>query len=127
MTRWRRVRSATEWGFFFGVVTWILASGITNKIPTAGVWGILISRALIGLLAGLVKWDFPWWARGPIWGTAVGILSLLVVRLPLGEGMHHFLFSIEHWFWLMLITGMLIGFIIEWVLRHRELQLDSAK
>lgn len=127
MIQWKRLKSATEWGFFFGVVSWLLATGITNKIPTAGVWGIILSRTLMGFIIGYVKWGFPWWARGLIIGAVLNIFLGAIVKIPLGEAVHQIGFGWIRGFWLMLITGMVFGLLTELALRHRDNQLGEVK
>ena len=85
MIQWKRVKSATEWGFFFGVISWLLATGISNKMPAWGVWGIILSRTLMGFIIGIVRWEFVWWLRGLILGAAVSLPLAFVLRF-LGVG-----------------------------------------
>ena len=114
MTRWKRIRSATEWGFFFGVISWLLATGISNRIPALGVWGIILARTLMGFLIGVVRWEVPWWARGLVLAAAVNLPLGIVVRL-LGVGW-------GQGFWPFLISGLVFGVCIELVLRYRPSQ-----
>ena len=111
MIQWKRVKSAAEWGFFYGVVSWLLATGISNKIPAWGVWGIILSRTLLGFIIGIVRWEFPWWVRGLVLGAIVNLPLSIVVRL-LGVGW-------GQGFWPVLMSGIVFGFLIEWALRHR--------
>jgi len=111
MIQWKRVKSAAEWGFFYGVISWLLATGISNKIPTWGVWAIILSRTLLGLILGLVRWEFPWWARGLLLGTAVNLPLAGVVRW-LGVGW-------SQGFWPMLVSGIVFGVLIELALKHK--------
>ena len=127
MVHWKRVKSATEWGFFFGVVTWLLATGITNKIPTIGIWGIILSRTLMGFVIGYIRWEFPWWARGLIVGGALNIILSVIVKIPLGDFIQRIGFGWIRGFWLMLITGLVFGVLTELALRHRESQLRAEQ
>lgn len=112
MIRWKRVKSASEWGFFFGILSWLLATGISNKIPAWGVWGIILSRTLLGFIIGFLSWDFVWWARGLILGTAVSLPLAFVVRfLGVGWGQG---------FWPFLVSGVVCGFFLELVLRKNR-------
>ena len=122
MDNWRRVKSATEWGFFYGIISWLLATGITNKIPTIGIWGIILSRTLMGFIIGYVKWEFPWWARGMIIGGVLNLILSGLVRIPLGVIMSRIGFGWFRGFWLMLITGVVFGLLIELALRHKQLR-----
>jgi len=108
------VKSATEWGFFFGVVSWLLATGISNKIPAWGVWGIILSRTLMGFIIGIVRWEFSWWARGLVLGAIINLPLGIVVRL-LGVGW-------GQGFWPMLVSGIVFGFLVELALRHTPLK-----
>lgn len=121
MAHWNRTRSAAEWGLFFGLCTWLLASGITNKMVEWQVWILVLSRGLIGVIIGLIaSVKIPWWARG----AAVG----LVLNIPLG-------YLVNTWqdftgglgFWYMLITGVISGVAVEFTLRHKERELAKAE
>jgi len=117
MTHWNRARSALEWSTFYGVCTWLLASGITNKMHGQHVWTIILSRTLMGLIIAFIKpIAVPWWVRG----LAVGI----IVNIPVGLIMNGFPdFGNMLGFWYMLITGAIIGVLIELALKHREKEL----
>ena len=112
MIQWKRVKSATEWGFFFGVISWLLATGISNKIPAWGVWGIILSRTLMGFVIGIVRWEFVWWLRGLILGAAVSLPLAFVVRfLGVGWGQG---------FWPYLVSGIVFGLLLEVALRRKQ-------
>ena len=112
MVRWKRIRTATEWGFFYGIISWLLATGFSNKIPAWGVWGIILSRMIMGCIIGFVRWEMAWWARGLLLGFLINIpMGLIVVFL----GVRWTIGFIP-----MLITGMLFGLLIELSLRHKK-------
>jgi len=117
MTRWKRIKSALEWGLFYGIITWLAATAITNRISAAGVWGILLSRMLMGFLLGYFTLKMPWWLQGILAGIVVnavfGILSLLPGVIK------SFFYGWIIGFWLMLISGMIIGVLIMISLRRR--------
>ena len=127
MVHWKRVKSATEWGFFFGIVTWLLATGITNDIPAIGIWGIILSRTLMGFIIGYIRWEYAWWARGLIIGGALNIVLSVIVKIPLGDFIQSVGFGWIRGFWMMLITGMAFGVLTELALRHREAQLRAEQ
>jgi hypothetical protein len=110
MTRGKRIKSALGWGFFYGICSWVLASGVTNKFPRAGVWGLILSQTVLGLMIGLIRLNIPWWVRGLILGA--------VVNLPLG----FFLHSSFDWgrglLWPIILSGILFGYLIELGVRH---------
>ncbi len=112
MIQWKRVRTATEWGFFYGIISWLLATGISNKIPGWGVWGIILSRTVMGCIIGFVRWDFPWWARGLSLGLGINIPMGLAVLL-MGVRWEYSILP-------MLVTGMVFGLLIELSLRPRR-------
>jgi hypothetical protein len=117
---WKKIISACEWGLFFGIVTWLMATGITNDITSAGVWGIIFSRILTGLVIATVPLRLTWWIRGIIWGTAVNLFFVLLVRLPLGD----FTFGWKIGWHLMVVSGAAIGVLLEIALRYREKQIQ---
>jgi hypothetical protein len=111
MERGKRIRSALGWGFFYGICSWVLASGVTNKIPAAGVWGIVLAQTALGLAIGLIRWNLPWWATGCILGAAVNLpVGILLSRGPFvwGRGL----------FWPFILSGILFGFLIALGIRH---------
>lgn len=73
MSLWKRVKPAAEWGLFFGVVSWLLATGVTNKMTEPNVWSIVLSRTLAGALLGYLKWESSKWIRGLVIGAAVNL------------------------------------------------------
>ena len=111
----RRVKSGLEWGFFLGICTWLLATGVSNRIPTWGVWSIILSRTLMGFLSGVVKWDIVWWIRGLLFGLAVSLLHGFVVIQWADFGwLNGFLPA--------LVTGAVVGIVIERALQHQPVQ-----
>jgi hypothetical protein len=119
MTHWNRTRSALEWSTFFGVCTWLIASGVTNKMMGVHVWTIILSRTLMGLILALMtRISISWWVRG----LAVGI----VVNIPFGLVMNGFPdFGNGLGFAYMMATGAIIGVLIELALRHREKEMQA--
>jgi len=118
MTRARRVQSAVGWGLFFGVVLWVLTTGMSNRVPMSpkGAWSIILTQTLLGFIIGMVPWQVSWKIRG--------ILVGLLVNLPLA------LFSLQWesfgWpkgFILFVIFGVLFGFLIELALKYKERKL----
>jgi hypothetical protein len=108
----RRVKSGLEWGLFLGICTWLLATGVSNKIPGWGVLSIILSRTLLGLLIGIVKWETVWWMRGLLFGLAVGIFhGFVVVGWPEFGWLNGFIPGI--------LTGAIVGVVIERALQHR--------
>ncbi len=73
MSVWKRVKPAVEWGLFFGVVSWLLATGVTNKMTELNVWGIVLSRTLAGVVLGMLKWESSKWLRGLVVGVVVNL------------------------------------------------------
>lgn len=123
MIDWRKTRSAFEWGLFFGIVTWLLATAITNDISSAGVWGIIFSRIITGLAIVLIPWRTVWYIRGAVWGAAVNVLFYLLSLLPLSGFFTGWRIGMP----LMLISGILIGVFLELALKHREKQLTAQE
>jgi len=118
MTRWRRVSFLVQWGIFFGILTWLAGTAITNKFPAIGVWGIILSRALMGFIIAYFNIKLVWWMRG----AAVGLVVNLVfggLALAVSGAVQNFFFGWVIGFWLMLITGVIIGPLMELTLRHK--------
>jgi hypothetical protein len=111
----RRVKSGLEWGFFLGICTWLIATGVSNRIPTWGVWSVILSRTLIGLLTGIVKWDAAWWIRGLLFGLVVSLPHGFVVLLWPDFGWLNGFLPAQ-------ISGMVVAVVIEGILRHRTIQ-----
>jgi hypothetical protein len=116
----RRLKSGLEWGFFLGICTWLLATGVSNKIPNWGVWSIILSRTLLGFLIGILKWDVVWWIRGLLFGLAVSVLhGFMVLQWPEFGWLNGFVPGI--------VTAMIVGVVIERALLHKPDQEQSQQ
>src|SRR4030042_6287697 len=124
MDRWRRLKSASEWGFFYGVITWLLATGITNKMPAIGVWAIILSRVIIGVLISEVRLDHLWWLRGAAVGAGVNLVFWIFSCIS-AEWIAKVFFAWRMGFWLMMISGVFIGLIIEITIQRRKEQVEE--
>jgi len=122
----RQVRSAINWGFFFGIITWLLITAISNDITNIGVRTIVIYGALLGFLIAMVPLKFPWWIRGSLFGAALNGLLGLLMQLPSGEAFQEIGFGWNHGFWMMMLSGIVFGFCIELALRHRSKLLSAV-
>ncbi|MCK5146515.1 hypothetical protein KAR48_07140 [bacterium] len=120
MRDWNKIKAGLEWGLFYGIVTWLVFTALTNKTPALGIWGMILSRLIIGVLAAVVVWEKPWWIRGLTWGLAghlpLGVLSLI----PLGRIWDQFFFGWTQSWILMLITALIMGVLTELSMIHRE-------
>ena len=107
----KRIKSALGWGFFYGICSWVLASGVTNKLPTPAVWAIILSQTFLGFLIGIVRWNIPWWIRGLVLGAAVNLpLGGLLWAVPFAWGRGLCVpFA---------LSGILFGLLIELGVRH---------
>jgi hypothetical protein len=123
----RRLRSAINWGFFFGILTWLLITGISNEITDVGVRAILIYGALLGLIVGVVRWEFPWWIKGVLFGAALNGLLGFIMKLGSAELFPEIGFGWIYGFWMMMISGMVFGFGIELALKHWEKLMKKAQ
>lgn len=112
MDRRRRVQTGAEWGLFYGVISWLLAFGFSNQLYSKEVWFIILTRMLSGIILGWIRISLPWWIKGLLVG--------LVINLPLA-------FVQAGWpdfgwikgFAVTLISGMVVGVLIEMSLRHK--------
>jgi hypothetical protein len=111
MSRWKKIKSVIEWGFFLGVVSWVLATGLSNKIPAVGIWVIIFSRVALALSHFFVTYRSSWWMRSILLGLpANAVLALLASYAAFG-GMKGFL--------LLWIAGIGCSFVMEWILTYR--------
>ena len=77
MGRFKYLWSAIEWGLLYGFITWILGTGVSNRIPGGGVWFIIFNRVLMAVsLHYLLNVNLPRWFKG--------ILVALIFSIPLG-------------------------------------------
>ena len=82
---WHRLRSGTGWGLFYGIITWLLATAITNEYSNCAVWSIILSRTLMGALIVLISFDMVWWIRAGIIGLVFNVIMGAVIAF-LGYG-----------------------------------------
>ncbi len=108
---WRRLRSGTEWGLFYGIITWLLATGITNEYSNVAVWSIIFSRTLMGALIVLIHFNLNWWIRAGIIGLVFNVIMGAVIA-ALGYGWNP-------WFWPLVISGIIFAVLIEFSLQRR--------
>ncbi len=101
----RRLRSGVEWGFFYGIITWLLATGITNDYSNLAVWSIILTRTLMGALIVLIQINLIWWIKAGLIGLVYNIIMGIVIAV-LGYGWNP-------WFWPLVISGIIIAILIE--------------
>lgn len=106
MTLRTRIKVSTNWGLFFGVISWLLATGFTNKIPSWGVWSIVLSRALAGTLMAVIQVPLNWWQKGSVFG---GVIAVPLAFISQGWPEFHKPGA----FWFIIITGILSGLFTE--------------
>jgi len=109
--KWRRLRSGAEWGLFYGIITWLLATGITNEYSNVAVWSIILSRTLMGALLVLIHVNLNWWVRAGIIGLVFNVIMGVVIAV-LGYGW-------TPWFWPLVISGIIFAVLIEFSLQRR--------
>ncbi len=120
---WKKVKPAVEWGFFFGIISWLWATGVTNNISALGVWFIVLSRTAAGLIFATVKWESTWLQRGAI----VGAITSLPVAI-VGAGWSEF--SMGKSLIFLWIPGIICGiatdfFYRRYLKRHAEGAITS--
>jgi hypothetical protein len=110
----RRVKTAMGWGFFFGIVLWLLTTGISNDMPftSKGVWSIIMTQTLLGLVIAIVSWNILWWVRGILFGIAIN-LPLAYYSVYWNE------FGWCPGFLLFIIIGAILGISIELALKQK--------
>lgn len=122
MIDWKKMKSAAlEWGLFFGIVTWLFSTAITNDYTSAAVWGMIVSRIVMGAVTAMVAWSVPWWIRGAVTGLGINLIFAALSRLPLGSFFDGWRVGLT----LMLVTGILAGILLELAMLHREKQLAT--
>ena len=126
MTIWGKVKCSLEWGLFLGVITWLLTTTITNEIPALGIWGMIFSRMATGtglVIRPLVKQK---WLNGAVWGGIVNLGMLGLAQVPFGGGYAAFVFGWQRAVPLMIISGIIMGALIEQAVYHREHYLEKV-
>jgi len=108
---WRRLRSGVEWGLFYGIITWLLATGITNEYSNLAVWSIILSRVLMGACLVLIPLNLSWWVKAGIIGLVFNVIMGAVIA-ALGYGWNP-------WFWPLVISGIIFAILIEFSLKRR--------
>lgn len=126
MKDWRKIKSGAEWGLFYGIITWLAFTALTNHIPALGIWGMIVSRIVIGVLSAWLIWDKAWWLRGLVWGVAGHVPFALLALIPLGGAYRSFFFGWHQGWVLMLVTGLIIGVLVELSMRHYDKQEAKA-
>ncbi|MBN1895051.1 hypothetical protein JW906_11170 [bacterium] len=115
MTRMKRIRSATEWGLFFGVLSWLLATAVTNRIPGWGVLAIVLGRTITGTLLGIIDSGGQWIWKGALAGGIIGLpVAWLSRSWPEFDTTPALIYII--------LSAVLSGFFINLVLHKRESQ-----
>jgi hypothetical protein len=105
------MQAALELGLLYGLITWILGTGISNRIPGWGVWLILLDRVVIAfILYRLIGFEQPRWLKGAAVGMVMSIpLGLVAMNWP-------FFNAVSAWVGALgtgLIAGILISVEIE--------------
>ena len=118
----KKLQAALEMGLLYGLITWILGTGISNRIPGWGVWLILLDRVAIAVvLYRLMDLKQSKWLKG----AAVG----LVLSIPIGWVALSWPFfnAISAWVG-SLGTGVIIGILIsiEIAKQRKKPVTDSA-
>ncbi|MBN2103922.1 hypothetical protein JW835_07760 [bacterium] len=120
MIHFKQLWSAIEWGLLYGFITWILGTGISNRIPGWGVWLIIFDRVFMAIVLyyclGLI---FPKWLKG--------IIAGLIFSVPLGLVASQWPFftpAIAHCG--ALGTGLIAGVLMAYFIRlHEPEEADS--
>lgn len=102
----KKLQAALELGLLYGLITWILGTGVSNRIPGWGVWLILLDRIVIAyILYRLIGFKQSGWLKGAVVG--------LVLSFPLGLAAMSWPFfnSISAWAG-ALGTGVIVGILI---------------
>ena len=116
---WRRLRSGAGWGLFYGFITWLLATTITNEYTNGAVWSMILSRTLMGVLIVLISFDMVWWVRAGIIGLVFNVIMGAVIAV-LGYGWNP-------WFWPLVISGIIFAILTEYALRKKYDTVSSQK
>jgi len=120
MIHWKRVQTGAEWGLFYGIISWLLAFGFSNQLYKKEVWFIILTRMVSGIILGMIRLPFLWWIKGLLVG--------LVVSLPLACSQVHWPdFGWTKGFVVTLITGMIVGLLIEMSIRNKYNKKPAAE
>jgi hypothetical protein len=115
----KRVKSTAGWGLFYGVITWLLFTAITNDYSADSVRGMILSRALLGVLLGAVAWKTVWWLRGLAFALGVDLFFWVVSRISLGTFLEQLTYGWARAPLYMLVTGLIVGLLIQWTLHFK--------
>ena len=112
MRLWQRLKSVLEWGFFCGVICWLLSTGFSNQLYSKEVWMIILPKVAAGIGIALIPAEYLRRIKGIVLGMLLNLpLALMQVQWP-GFG----------WikgFWITLISGMICGYVVEAVLEKK--------
>jgi len=104
----KRLSIATVLGLVFGFLSWLVAGYVvTTPIPWSGAVTIILGRGALGFAIGLSAWRISWWLHGLLLGF---IFSLPAAFAALLFGMNW-----NPGFLAVLLGGLLIGFLIEFM------------
>jgi len=84
MLKFKYLWSSIEWGLLYGFITWILGTGVSNRIPGWGAWFIIFNRVFMALVIHfMINSALPKWLRGVLVGLVFSIpLGLVVSGWP---------------------------------------------
>lgn len=117
---WQKLKSGLEWGLFYGIVTWLAFTAMTNKIPALAIWGMIVSRSAMGVLAAGVIWEKPLWMRALTWAAIGHVPFALLALLSLGGVWDRFFFGWKTGGPLMIVSALIIAVLVELSMRHRD-------
>jgi hypothetical protein len=118
MSRWKKIKSVIEWGFFLGVVSWVLTTGLSNKIGAVGIWVIIFSRVALAMAHFFIPYRTSWWMRSLLLGIPLNAALALIASYAAFGCMKGFI--------LIWVAGIACSFVMEWILTFR-LHAEAAQ
>jgi hypothetical protein len=112
MKKVTRLLLCTILGLLFGFICYFLAAGNQPNIPLNRAVSIVLSRTLLGFALGVNRFRFLHWI---VRGVVFGLIFSLPRAYNILSGSAHPMFSSHNLFLMIIIMGIIYGFLIEFI------------
>ena len=123
----KTVKSTAGWGLFYGIITWLLFTAITNNYSADSVRGMILSRVLLGILLGAVAWQTVWWLRGLVFALCIDLFFWGLSRISPAIFLERITYGWARAPLYMLVTGMIVGFLIQLMLHLKSQRMRAGE